>query len=81
MVSPAAQNLAEEQDTDMRNTSTDSRTDRAAFKSMLTGAVQRWPSKVTTFPLPPSTAAQKLLAGHDTTGQEMPPWASSSCCR
>jgi hypothetical protein len=45
----------------------------AALESMVTGAVQVVPSKVTTFPPPPSTAAQKLLAGHDTTGQEIPP--------
>ena len=40
---------------------------------MLTGAVQLLPSKVTTFPPAPSTAAQKLLVGQDTTGQETPP--------
>ena len=71
--SPATQNAAEEQDTDMRNIRTDPLTDLAAFESMLTGAVQVLPSKVTTFPLAPSTAAQKSLAGQDTTGQEMPP--------
>ena len=40
---------------------------------MVTGAVQVVPSKVTTFPPCPSTAAQKSLAGHDTAGQEIPP--------
>ena len=52
---------------------TDPLTDLAAFESTVTGAVQVLPSKVTTFPLAPSTAAQKSLAGQDTTGQEMPP--------
>src|ERR1700683_4383348 len=45
----------------------------AAFESMVTGAVQVVPSKVPTSPPAPSTAAQKLAAGHDTTGQEIPP--------
>src|SRR5579872_3506260 len=45
----------------------------AALVSTVTGAVQVVPSKVTTSPPWPSTAAQKSLAGHDTTGQEMPP--------
>jgi hypothetical protein len=40
---------------------------------MLTGAVQLLPSNVTTFPPAPSMAAQKLLVGQDTTGQEIPP--------
>ena len=67
------QNMAERQDTDIRNMRTGPLTELAAFESTLTGAVQLLPSKVTTFPPPPSTAAQKLLAGHDTTGQETPP--------
>jgi hypothetical protein len=61
------------QDTDIRNIRTGPLLELAAFESMLTGAVQLLPSKVTTFPLAPSTAAQKSLAGHDTTGQEIPP--------
>src|SRR5215471_13013358 len=73
MESPATQNLAERQDTDIRNMRTGPLTELAAFESMVTGAVQLLPSKVTTLPLAPSTAAQKSLTGHDTTGQEMPP--------
>ena len=73
MESPATQNVSERQDTDIRNIRTGPLTELAAFESMLTGAVQLLPSKVTTFPLAPSTAAQKSLAGHDTTGQEIPP--------
>ena len=73
MESPATQNAGEGQDTDIRNMRTGPVTELAAFESMVTGAVQRLPSKVTTFPLPPSTAAQKSLAGQDTTGQEIPP--------
>src|SRR3984957_3957652 len=73
MVSPATQNVAEAQDTDIRKIRTGSLTELAAFESRLAGAVQLLPSKVTTFPPPPSTTAQKLLAGQDTTGQEMPP--------
>ena len=74
MESPVTQNEAERQDTDMRNIRTGPLTELAAFESMVTGAVQLLPSKVTTFPPPPpSTAAQKLLAGQDTTGQETPP--------
>jgi hypothetical protein len=65
--------MADMQDTDMRNIRTGPLLELAAFESMLTGAVQLLPSKVTTFPLAPSTAAQKSLAGHDTTGQEIPP--------
>src|ERR1700733_4724181 len=57
----------------MRNTRTGSRSELAAFESMLTGAVQPPPSKVTTFPVLPSTAAQKSLVGQDTMGQEIPP--------
>src|SRR5579859_2544732 len=57
----------------MRKIRTGSLTDLAALASMLTGAVQVRPLKVTTFPSAPSTAAQKSLAGQDTTGQEMPP--------
>jgi hypothetical protein len=71
MESPATQNVAEWQDTGMRNMRTGPLTELAAFESMLTGAVQLPPSKVTTFPPPPSTAAQKLLLGQDTTGQEV----------
>jgi hypothetical protein len=48
-------------------------TERAAFESMVTAGLQVLPLKVTTFPLPPSTAEQKLLVGHDTIGQEIPP--------
>src|SRR5215469_847054 len=73
MESPATQSLADVQDTDIRNMRTGPVSDLAAFESMVTGAVQLLPSKVTTFPLAPSTAAQKSLAGHDTTGQEIPP--------
>jgi hypothetical protein len=73
MESPATQNLAEWQDTDIRNIRTGPLTELAAFESTLTGVVQLLPSKVTTFPPAPSTAAQKLLVGHDTTGQEIPP--------
>src|SRR5580692_1429000 len=73
MESPATQNTAEMQDTDMRNMRTGPLTERAALESTLTGAVQLLPSKVITFPPPPSTAAQKLLFGQDTTGQEIPP--------
>jgi hypothetical protein len=65
--------MADMQDTDIRKIRTGPVSELAAFESMLTGAVQLLPSKVTTFPLAPSTAAQKSLAGHDTTGQEMPP--------
>ena len=57
----------------MRNIRTGPLTDLAAFESTVTGAVQVLPSKVTTFPPAPSTAAQKSLAGQDTTGQKMPP--------
>ena len=71
--SPATQNLADRQDTDVRNTRTGPLSELAACESMLTGAVQRVPSKVTRFPSLPSTAAQKSLVGQDTTGQEMPP--------
>ena len=73
MESPATQNMTERQDTDIRNMRAGPLTELAAFESMLTGALQVLPSKVTTFPSPPSTAAQKLLAGQDTTGQEIPP--------
>jgi hypothetical protein len=74
MESPATQNVAEGQDTDIRNIRTGPPTESDASESMFTGAVQPLPSKVTTFPPPlPSTAAQKLLAGQDTTGQEIPP--------
>jgi len=73
MESPATQNLAETQDTDIRNIRTGPLTELAASESILTGAVQLLPSKVTTFPPPPSTAAQKWVVGHDTTGQETPP--------
>jgi hypothetical protein len=73
MESPATQNMAERQDTDIRNTRTGPLTELAAFESMVTGAVQLLPSKVTTFPPPPSTTAQKLVVGQDTTGQEIPP--------
>ncbi len=66
MESPATQNVTERQDTDMRNIRTGPLTELAAFESMVTGAVQPLPSKVTTFPPPPSTAAQKLGDGHDT---------------
>ena len=65
------QNVADRQDTDMRNIRTGPLS--VAFESMVTGALQLLPSKVTTFPLAPSTAAQKLLVGQDTTGQETPP--------
>ena len=57
----------------MRNMRTGPLTELAAFGSMLTGALQVLPLKMTTFPVPPSTAAQKFLVGHDTTGQEIPP--------
>jgi hypothetical protein len=73
MESPATQNTEERQDTDIRNIRTGPVTELAAFESMLTGALQALPLKVTTFPPPPSTAAQKLLVGQDTTGQEIPP--------
>ena len=73
MESPATQNLADRQDTDIRNIRTGPLTELAALESMLTGALQLLPSKVTTFPPAPSTAAQKLLVGQDTTGQEIPP--------
>src|SRR5689334_3125441 len=73
MESPATQNMAERQDTDIRNIRTGPLTELAAFESMLTGAVQLVPSKVTTFPPAPSTAAQKWLVGQDTIGQEIPP--------
>jgi hypothetical protein len=59
MESPATQNLADGQDTDVRNMRTGPPTELAAFESMLTGAAQLLPSKVTTFPLAPSMAAQK----------------------
>ena len=73
MESPATQNMAERQDTDIRNIRTGPLTELAAFESMLTGALQLLPSNVTTFPPPPSTAAQKLALEQDTTGQEIPP--------
>ena len=71
--SPATQNLADRQDTDMRNMRTGPWSELAAFESMLTGAVHLLPSKVTRSPSLPSTAAQKSLLGHDTTGHEIPP--------
>ena len=73
MESPATQNMAEGQDTDIRNLRTGSLAELAASESTLTGALHVLPLKVTTFPPAPSTAAQKSLAGHDTTGQEIPP--------
>ena len=73
MESPATQNLADRQDTDIRNIRTGPLSELAAFESMLTGAVQLVPSKVTMFPSLPSTAAQKSLVGQDTTGHEIPP--------
>src|SRR6185437_6917561 len=66
--SPTTQNVADWQDADIRNMRTGPVWDLAAFESMFTGAVQLLPSKVTTFPVAPSTAAQKLLVGQDTTG-------------
>ena len=57
----------------MRNIRTGPLSELAAFASMLTGALQPLPSKVTRFPSLPSTAAQKSLVGQDTTGQEIPP--------
>ena len=57
----------------MRNLRTGPLTELAASESMVTGALQVLPLKVTTLPPLPSTAAQKLLAGQDTTGQEIPP--------
>src|SRR6202000_1172798 len=71
--SPATQNLADGQDTDIRKTRTGPLSELAAFASMLTGAVQVLPLKVAMFPSLPSTAAQKWLDGQDTTGQEIPP--------
>jgi hypothetical protein len=65
--------MAEGHDTDIRNSRTGPLTEWAASESTVTGVVQLVPSKVTTFPPAPSTAAQKLLVGHDTTGQEIPP--------
>ncbi len=73
MESPTTQNVADRQDADIRNMRTGPFSELAAFESMFTGAVQVLPSKVTTFPLAPSTAAQKSLVGQDTTGQETPP--------
>ena len=73
MESPTTQNVADRQDADIRNMRTGPLSDLAAFESTFTGAVQLLPSKVTTFPLAPSTAAQKLLVGQDTIGQEIPP--------
>ena len=46
---PATQNTAERQDTDIRNIRTGPLTELAAFESMLTGALQVLPLKVTTF--------------------------------
>ena len=66
MESPATQNLADRQDTDIRNIRTGPLTELAAFESMLTGAVQLLPSKVTRSPSLPSTAVQKSLVGHAT---------------
>ena len=57
----------------MRNIRTGPLSELAAFESMVTGAVQLLPSKVTRFPSLPSTTAQKSLVGQDTTGQEIPP--------
>src|SRR5512146_1129132 len=57
----------------MRKIRTGPWTESAAFESTLTGALQVLPSKVTTLPPPPSTAAQKSRAGQETTGQEIPP--------
>ena len=73
MVSPTTQNVADMHDTDIRNTSTGPCSESAAFESTLTGVLQLLPSKVTTFPSAPSTAAQKSLVGQDTIGQEIPP--------
>jgi hypothetical protein len=72
MESPATQNTAEMQDTDMRNMRTGPLTERAALESTLTGAVQLLPSKVITFPPPPSTAAQNLALGQDTVLSSLP---------
>ena len=72
MESPATQNLAERQDTDIRNLRTGPLTELAASESMVTGAVQRLPSKVTTLPPAPSTAAQKLALGQDTVLSWLP---------
>ena len=65
--------MAEGQDTDIRNMRTGPLTELAALESTRTGVLQVLPLKVTTFPSAPSTAAQKLLVGQDTTGQEIPP--------
>jgi hypothetical protein len=72
MESSATQNVAERQDTDIRKTRTGPLTELAAFESMVTGAVQLLPSKVTTFPPPPSTAAQKRALGQDTVLSSWP---------
>jgi hypothetical protein len=71
MESPTTQNMADGQDTDMRYGPL---SEVEVFESILTGAVQLLPSKVTAFPPPPSTATQKLRVGHDSTGQETPPF-------
>jgi len=73
MESPTTQKVVDRQDIDIRNIRTDPLAELAASGSMLTGVLQLLPSKVTTFPPAPSTAAQKLLVGQDTIGQETPP--------
>ena len=70
MESPATQNTADGQDTDRRNGPL---SEVEASESILTGALQLLPSKVATFPPPPSTTAQKLLVGQDTTDAPAPP--------
>jgi hypothetical protein len=72
IVSPATQSTADVQDTHIRKIRTGPLSELAAFESMLTGAVHLLPSKVTTLPLAPSTAAQKLCDEHDTDA--MPVW-------
>jgi hypothetical protein len=72
MESPATQNTADRQDTDMRKIRTGPLAELAASESMVTGAAQLLPSKVTMLPLAPSTAAQKLGDEHDTDA--MPVW-------
>jgi len=73
MESPTTQRALDRHDIDMRKIRTGPSAERAACGSMLTGALHLLPSKVTMFPPAPSTAAQKLLAVHDTMGQEIPP--------
>jgi len=71
--SPATQNLADGQDTDHKEYRIGPLSELAAFASMLTGAVQVLPSKVTMFRRCRRRRRRSRWSGRDTTGQEIPP--------